>query len=128
MPRPSILLVEDNPDEVQLMTEALAGIDAGIDVQVAASISDARALLKAMADDHLPGLVITDHHLPDGCGQELIARLQAGQTGKRVPVVMVSGDSQRPPDLGDIAWFAKPDTWTGWRRLAQDLIARLARR
>lgn len=125
MPKPSILLVEDNPDEVQLMSEALASIDAGIDVQVAVNVSAAMALVDGMTYDHLPWLVITDHHLPDGCGQELIARLQTSQAGKRVAVVMVSGDSQRPADLGDIAWFTKPDTWSGWRGLAQELIARV---
>jgi DNA-binding response OmpR family regulator len=128
MPKLSILLVEDNPHEVELVCEALAGIDPGVEVHVAASVASAWALMDGMPADHRLSLVITDHHLPDGCGQDLIARLQACPTRQLVPVVMVSGDSQRPAGLGDIAWFAKPDTWAGWRALAQTLVERLAPR
>lgn len=128
MPKPLILLVEDNSDEVQLVCEALASIDAGIEVQVAATVSAAKALMSGAPADRLPWLVVTDHHLPDGCGQELIAHVQACPVHSHVPVVMVSGDMVRPPDLGDIAWFTKPDTWTGWRTLAQGLVGRLTSR
>lgn len=128
MPKPSILLVEDNPHEVELVCEALAGIDPEIKLHVADGVASAWVLVSGMPADHRLSLVITDHHLPDGCGQDLIARLLACPTRHRVPVVMVSGDSLRPTNLGDIVWFAKPDTWAGWRALAQDLVRRIAPR
>jgi DNA-binding response OmpR family regulator len=67
----AILLVEDNPDEAQLVCEALAGVDAGITVLVAGSVDRAWDLLMSAAETELPALVVTDHHLPDASGQDL---------------------------------------------------------
>jgi CheY-like chemotaxis protein len=128
MTKPLILLVEDNPDEVQLLSEALASVDAIFELRTTASVAGAWALLTELADGCLPALVVTDHHLVDGCGQDLLGRLQACPVREKLPVVMVSGDAQRPPDLGNIAWFTKPDTWPGWCSLAQELVGRIARR
>jgi DNA-binding response OmpR family regulator len=121
----AILLVEDNPDEVQLVCEALAGVDAGIVVQTATTIADAWRWLSAASMRDLPALVVTDHHLPDGCGQDLIARLSACPTRGSLPVVMVSGDAVRPTHLDVSAWYAKPDTWAGWCALARELATRM---
>jgi CheY-like chemotaxis protein len=126
MPQSSILVVEDNPDEVQLICEALVGAGVRLDLRVAGSIDEAWSLLNRAPEDALPVLVITDHHLPDDRGQALIARMRASPACRRVPVVMVSGDDVRPADLGTTPWFGKPDTWTGWRALAQRLIGLLA--
>ncbi|HEX3135315.1 MAG TPA: hypothetical protein VHX44_17245 [Planctomycetota bacterium] len=127
MTKPLILLVEDNADEVQLVSEALASVDATLELRTAPSVAIAWALLNDLADSRPPALVITDHHLLDGCGQDLIARLRACPATGQVPVVMVSGDTMRPVDLGaSIAWYAKPDTWTGWRALAHELMRHLA--
>lgn len=121
-----VLLVEDNPDEVQLVSEALAGVDAGLAIRVAPDLEHAWTLLAATPDPQLPALVITDHHLPDGHGQELIARLRSCPLRRRLPVVMVSGDANRPEALDVVAWFAKPDTWSGWCALARQLTTHLA--
>lgn len=126
MPPPSILLVEDNSDDIRLLREALADCAAPCDLWVADCLATAWNMLVGLPDDELPALVITDHHLPDGCGQALIARLQGKPAYSRVPVVMVSGDATRPTDLGPTPWFGKPDTWRGWCTLAHTLIGRLA--
>lgn len=128
MPPPlSILLVEDNRDEVELMCEAFGGTAAHLVVQVADNVRDAWALLAGLPEGDLPLLVITDHHLPDDRGQALIERMHACPVRARVPVVMVSGDAERPPDLSaSTLWFSKPDTWGGWRTLASTLVAHIA--
>lgn len=127
MTRRTVLLVEDNPDEAQLVSEALSGIDADITVQVAPDVARAWTCLSSSADGGLPALVITDHHLPDARGQDLIARLRTCPSHAHLPVVMVSGDATRPPDLDQVAWFAKPDTWSGWCALARELATRVGR-
>lgn len=126
MPQSSILVVEDNPDDAQLMCEALDGAGVRLGLRVAGSIEEAWTVLSSTPENALPVLVITDHHLPDERGQALIARMLACPVRRRLPVVMVSGDDVRPPDLGTTPWFSKPDTWPGWRALAQRLVALLA--
>jgi CheY-like chemotaxis protein len=128
VPQTSILLVEDNREEADILREAFAGVDANLQLVVSGQVSAAWALLMALPNDHLPGLVITDHHLPDGCGQDLLVRLHDCPTHRHLPVVMLSGDSQRPVDLGAIRWFGKPDTWAGWCQLAQVLASQVAGR
>lgn len=128
MPAASILLVEDNPDDHQILREAFAVIAADITLLHAGDITAAWALLTEGLVGALPTLVITDHHLPDGCGQDLIARLQACPIRCHMPVVMISGDVSIPSGLGAIAWFGKPDTWAGWCALAQRLTGRISER
>lgn len=123
MAKTSILLVEDNRDEVDLMREALAGVDTELVVQVAGDIGAAWTLLMGLPVERLPALVITDHHLPDGSGQDLLARVRACPSHRHLTLVMVSGDAERPTDLVGIAWYCKPDTWAGWRQLAHTLAA-----
>lgn len=128
MPQQSILVVEDNADDHRILCEALAEVAEDIALLHAANIGAAWALLTEVPERALPTLVITDHHLPDGCGQDLIALLQACPIRCRLPVVMVSGDASAPPELGVIPWFGKPDTWAGWCALAQNLSRRLTAR
>jgi CheY-like chemotaxis protein len=125
MARLSLLLVEDNPDESHLVCEAFADVDGQIEVAVVASVDEAFELLARLPDENLPCLVVTDHHLSDRCGQELIAGLRASPRTRGLATVMVSGDAMRPPGTDDIDWYGKPDTWSGWRNLAQILVRRL---
>jgi CheY-like chemotaxis protein len=127
MPSARILLVEDQKEEATLVCEALAGVGRVIDVSVVDSLAAARAWLAARLQTGcgLPDLVITDHHLPDGNGQELIHDLKHHAGTAHLPMVMVSGDVLRPSELGSIAWFGKPDTWDEWRWLALELVSRL---
>ncbi len=128
MPQTLILLVEDNPEEAEILREAFAGVDANLRLLVSGKVSAAWSLLMELPGDQLPGLVITDHHLPDGCGQDLLARLHACPTHRHLPVVMLSGDQQRPADLGATKWFGKPDTWANWCQLARVLASQIAGR
>lgn len=124
MTTPSFLIVEDNPDEVLLMREALAGVVDGLVVTVMPTVDEALAWLASQPDDRLPALVVTDHHLPDRTGHELITALRASARNQQLPVVMLSGDDRQPPGMADISWYGKPETWDGWRTLARELVHR----
>ena len=119
---PSILLVEDNPDEIVILREALEEVLGGVVVTIKSTVNEALAWLAAQADDELPGLVVTDHHLPDKRGHELIASMRTCPRQGRLPVVMLSGDTCQPPGLDGIAWYEKPSTWSGWHDLALCLV------
>lgn len=128
MPTPSILLVEDNPDDHQILREAFGEMAPDITLLHAGDINSAWALLSEGPERALPSLMITDHHLPDGCGQDLISRVQTCPIRGQLPVVMISGDVSEPSGLGTITWFRKPDTWAGWCALAQRLAGRISER
>jgi CheY-like chemotaxis protein len=122
MTKPFILIVEDNPDEAMLMREALATVIDGLTLTVMSTVDEALAWLAIQPDDRLPALVVTDHHLPDRTGHELIVALRASARNQRLPVVMLSGDDHQPLGMAGVSWYGKPATWEGWRALARELI------
>lgn len=81
-----LLLVEDNPDDAELISELLADI-AGLAVQVghASRISDAIEMLGA----YPPDVVLLDLSLPDAQGMTALARLRA--VNPAVPIVILTG-------------------------------------
>lgn len=81
-----LLLVEDNPDDAELISELLADI-AGLAVQVdhANRISEAIALLGQHAHD----VVLLDLSLPDAQGMAALERLRA--VNPAVPIVILTG-------------------------------------
>jgi len=119
----TILVVEDNASERELLREALGEALVGVVITFTTTVHDAVEWLAAQPDQALPDLVITDHHLPDQQGQALITALRGAVRSRGVPVVMLSGDIQRPPGIDGVAWYGKPDTWNGWSELARGLCA-----
>ncbi len=85
--RRTVLHVEDNPVNVQLIERTLARRP---DVRlVTAGRVDSGFRL---ARSERPDLILLDLHLPDGSGHELLSRLKADPATRDVPVVVVSAD------------------------------------
>ena len=124
MTNSAILVVEDNPEEVDLIREAMAEAVAGVTVTILGTVGDALEWLALRPADAGPLLVLTDHHLPDRPGHELIAAIRAAPSIRHLPVVMVSGDGDRPAGLDGTDWYGKPETWNGWCALARLLVER----
>jgi two-component system response regulator AtoC len=71
---PHVLVVDDDPDAVEWMTEVARG--QGCTVAPAASLGEARAQLALLAAD----VVVSDLQLPDGRGIELVGDIDRGST------------------------------------------------
>jgi diguanylate cyclase (GGDEF)-like protein len=104
--RPRVLVVDDQPVNLQLMAEVLRGL---CDVLVAAS--GARALeIAAMGG---VDLILLDVTMPEMDGIEVCARLKADPRTGDVPVIFVSGrgdiqDETRGFDAGGVDYIIKP--------------------
>lgn len=120
-----ILIVEDNPDEAELFRAALDEVAADVRVLVAGSAGAALELLAC--EGEWPRVLVTDHHLPDLSGQELIRRVLAQPRAARLALVMLSGDTHAPQLPAPAVWQAKPLTWRAWRAWALDLVERHVR-
>jgi PAS domain S-box-containing protein len=79
---PRILLVDDHPDTLEMMTELMR--EMGCDVERARSVSSALAVDMESVD-----LIVSDIGLPDGTGLDLIRELRSN--GHRRPAIAVSG-------------------------------------
>ncbi len=96
-----ILLVEDNPDDVELTRMALAESGIANRVFVAADGPEAIDFLhasgkQASRDPALdPALVLLDLKLPKYGGLEVLRRMRADERTRTTPVVILSTSSER---------------------------------
>jgi two-component system cell cycle response regulator DivK len=95
VPGPLVLIVDDNERNLKLARDVLAA--AGFRTIEAATASEAIAL----ADEHLPDVVLMDIRLPDMEGTEAARRLAASSRTAAIPVVALTSLT-----LDEVAGFA----------------------
>ena len=111
-----ILLIEDNPDDVELTRMALADNNIANELVVATSGDAALAIL--FADDAAaPLLILLDLKLPRVNGVEVLRRIREHPRTRLVPViVLTSSDEQRDLiesySLGANSYVRKPVDYT----------------
>jgi len=79
-----ILLLEDNQSHIELIRRALMPEGKKFNLTIAGTLTEARKTLKKAS----PGLMIANHHLPDGKGVELLPGDQAKLT---FPIAILTG-------------------------------------
>jgi CheY-like chemotaxis protein len=115
----TILLVEDNPDDVELTLRALQKSPDSGEVEVVHDGEEALEYLIPEGTDTnqqlraLPELVLLDINLPKVDGLQVLKRLRSQERTRRVPVVMLtSSDEDRDVrssyDLGANSFLRKP--------------------
>jgi putative two-component system response regulator len=104
--RPTILVVDDTPQNLAVMRDLLEG-----QYQVKLAPSGARALKIAAASP--PDLILLDVMMPDMDGYEVCRRLKADPATHEIPVIFLtargeSGDQYRGLELGAVDYIIKP--------------------
>lgn len=111
---PPILLVEDNPADVDLTLRAFARRKFANPVQVARDGEEALAWLARWADgEPLPLVILLDLKLPRVSGLEVLRAIKAHPLCRTVPVVILTsssdnGDIRTAYDLGANSYIVKP--------------------
>jgi CheY-like chemotaxis protein len=118
----TVLVVDDAEDCAATLDLALQVLP-GVAVLTAAS---AEAALLLLEGDGVSA-VITDIHLPEMSGLELISHIRAQPRWRALPIMVVSADTDpRTPahalGLGANAYFAKPFSPGAVRRKLEELI------
>ena len=118
----TVMIVEDADMCSTVLEIALLGVP-GISIQSATSAEEALAYL----DQRDICALITDLHLPQMDGFELIERVRQRPDHARLPIVVISGDTDpRTPErvqrLGADAFFAKPYSPGEVRQKLEQLI------
>jgi CheY-like chemotaxis protein len=88
-----ILLVEDNPGDVRLTTEALKDSKMDNPLDVVRDGVEALAYLRqegAYAGKPLPDLILLDLNLPRMDGREVLAAIKTDERLKKIPVVVLT--------------------------------------
>jgi two-component system, NtrC family, response regulator PilR len=104
-PRPVVLIVDDEPDLLELVSLTLSRMN--LETRTAADVTSARRLLKNEQFD----LCLTDMRLPDGDGLDLVAWIQENRSNLPVAVITAHGNVEsavRALKLGAFDFVSKP--------------------
>lgn len=99
-----LLVIEDNPADVDLLRRALAGASLNVELTVVDDGAGALALLQPGAGTRAPDLAIVDLNLPKHSGLEVIEQMRANPTFREVPVVILTSSSA-PRDRSSLERF-----------------------
>lgn len=106
MPGKKILVVEDHKDSCLWISAVLR--QSGFE---AVEAGDGTMAVR-LAHSEEPDVILLDMHLPCGGGDFVLESLQKQPTGKKIPVIIMSGDTELDEDalreMGAVAVFRKP--------------------
>ena len=106
-PAHAILLVEDNPADVEITRRALRESAAPVELIVVRDGQEALDYLLRQGSHaadvawRMPDLVLLDLNLPRLTGRDVLQRLRATEAFRSVPVVVLT-TSKRPEDIRDL--------------------------
>lgn len=111
-----ILLVEDNPDDVELTLQAFKQGKIWNHVSVTRDGAEALEFLNRegkYSNSPRPSLIMLDLHLPKKDGREVLAKIKQDPNLKRIPVVVLTNskaeeDILKMYDLHANCYIAKP--------------------
>ncbi|MEZ4376324.1 MAG: response regulator [Polyangiaceae bacterium] len=110
----NILLVEDNPADVELSREVLDDSPHPVELSVAPDGAAALEYLRERLDSgRLPDLILLDLNMPRLDGRGMLQRLKAEPRLKRIPVVVFTSSSATHDvvasyELGASCYVVKP--------------------
>jgi len=119
-----VLVIEDSSDCAETLQIALEALP-NIEVRVCLNERALWPMVEANTDRL--AAVVTDLHLVQSDGFDVIRKLRADQRFARLPILLISGDSDpRVPSLalssGANAWFSKPYSPSAVRRKLEELL------
>ena len=125
-----ILLVEDNPDDAELISYAFSKVGIGNPIIVVDDGEKAMDYVhgRSAYDDRrkfpVPGIILLDLKLPRRSGFEVLEAVRATEATRRVPVVVLTSSNQEEDirqayDMGANSYLVKP--------ISKDALVAMAR-
>ncbi|RYF45085.1 MAG: response regulator [Chitinophagaceae bacterium] len=126
----TILLVDDDLDDLEILSSALLKSGAGKVNCVYTCAEAYKYLREATLLNTLPQLIITDHYLPDIIGTAFISDLSIIPEYKDIPVMVLStqqsaSDRDKYQKMGVVDFFTKPNTEEEYLVMAKRVVDRL---
>ena len=124
---PPILLVEDNPMDLDLTLRAFNKKKLANEIQVARDGEEALAfMLRWEAGEALPAVILLDINMPKINGLEVLRQLKAHERFRRIPVVVLTSsredrDLKTAYDLGVNSYIEKPVSFTKFMEVVEHI-------
>ncbi|MBF0318224.1 MAG: response regulator [Nitrospirae bacterium] len=111
-----VLMIEDDPGDVDLMKEGLLNAKVAVNISVALNGEDAMSYLKKegkYSGAPTPDLIFLDLNLPKKDGREVLKEVKSEKGLRHIPVIVVTTsdaeqDILRSYDLGANSYVTKP--------------------
>lgn len=121
---PGILVVEDDPDDLEVVVAALRSHCPSEAVRVARDGEEAVRLLR---QDPPPRMVILDLNLPKLDGHEVLRIARSDPRTKRVPIVVLTtswadADVERAYDRCVSSYILKPTDYTRYDHIIEEVV------
>lgn len=125
----NILLVEDNPGDVELTEDALRRSKVATKVSVVTDGEDAMDYLRQQRtyeEETMPDLVLLDLNLPRKDGMEVLKEMKADSNLRHIPVVVLTtSEAERDIlasyELGANCFISKPVDLTEFRKIVESI-------
>lgn len=126
---PEVLLVDDNPADIDLTSEALARSKRPLHVSAVNDGAEAISFLRRegkYSDAPAPDLVLLDLNLPRKTGREVLSDVKADPALATIPVVIFSTSQARADivgsyQLGANCYLGKPSTLPDFMAAVQSM-------
>jgi CheY-like chemotaxis protein len=126
--RVELLLIDDNPSDVRLVREALAGYAQPTHLSAAADGSEALDWLRRPGPDRLkPHLILLDLNLPRTNGREILTEIKTDPVLRRIPVIVFTSSQADNEvalcyNLYANCYVVKPFDWTRFETVIQAIL------
>ena len=128
-----VLLIEDNPMDVELTLDAFTEVEMESSVRVARNGREGLEYLLGEGEfadrtrHPLPDLVLLDLKMPGVSGHEVLQTIKATPGIRRLPVVVLTsskeeGDLITSYDNGANSYLVKPISFTGFLEMVEALV------
>ena len=123
-----ILLADDDPEDLELLQEALLQCEAGLKIHLADSGKKVLEFLRKSHDNHLPSLIVLDYNMPDMKGPEVLAKLQSDSRYQNIPKIVWSTSNnslyiKECMENGATSYFVKPSNSKELQQQAKEMLA-----
>lgn len=122
----SILLVEDDPDDIELMHDALKDNNIAFSLD---TIKQGDAVLPYLATaNRRPDVIILDLNLPKMHGREVLKGIKGNPATSSIPVIILTTSSAKKEmdyciQNGASKYLIKPVTMQGFNETVQSIVA-----
>jgi CheY-like chemotaxis protein len=125
-PRPRVLLVEDDENDVLFFQRALRAHGAALDLEL---VGDGEAAVQALSKKPLPDRIVLDLKLPRKSGIEVLSWIRSNPALKDLSVTVMTSsgepsDLARIRDLGIDEYIVKPVSYQGLLEIVGGLCAK----
>ena len=124
----TILLADDDIDDIKLFCEALQEVDTSV---VCHTVTDGSAVLELLVNTpSKPDVIFLDINMPRMNGWQCLAELKQEKAFSNIPVFIYSTstnpkDAEKALDLGALCFFAKPNEFEELKKVLRVIVDNL---